>query len=81
MSDDNLNTKKNKIEYLATFVASVVILSIVGLIAAAAAGAVSLGLIPQEWFALIIVPIVVMSAIQTFGKDVFNTFKKYRNSK
>lgn len=71
----------DRLEYLGSFLASLVVLGTMALVAATAAGFASLSVIPQSWFALVIVPLVIMAAIQAFGKDVFQAFKEYRGGK
>lgn len=71
---------KSRLEYIGSFLASLVILGTMALVGATAAGAATLAAIPQGWFALIVVPLVIMAAIQAFGKDVFETFQEYRGN-
>jgi len=76
MSDDTTQETENNLEYLGSIIASLVIIGTMLLLGAVALGVATLGPIPQAWFIAIIVPLVIMAAIQVFGKDVYQVFKK-----
>lgn len=78
MTEGTTQETKNKLEYLGSVIASIILIGTMGLIAAVAFGVASLGGVPQAWFVAIVIPIVIMSAIQVFGKDVYDVFKKNR---
>jgi len=78
MADDTSQETTNNLEYIGSIVAAIVLLGTMALIGLVALGIASLGGIPQAWFIGVIVPIVTMAAIQVFGKDVYNIFKKHR---
>jgi hypothetical protein len=46
-----------------------------GTISASTFGYADLSAVPQAWLVTIVVPIVIMSAIQAFGDDVYRVFK------
>jgi len=64
------------LEYIGSLLASVVILATVFIIGAAVYGFASLGAVPQQWFVGVVVPLVIMSAIQAFGAEVYDVFTK-----
>jgi len=46
-----------------------------GTISATAFGYADPSAVPQSWLVTIVIPIVMMSAIQAFGDDVYRVFK------
>jgi len=65
----------NRLEYLGSILATIVIISFTLLIILSTIGYADLKTIPQSWFVALIVPIVLMSAIEAFGQEVYNVFK------
>ncbi len=74
-SDIDRETKSN-LEYLGSLFGGIVILWVLATVTLVALGTATVNGIPQAWFATVIVPVVLMAAIQVFGKDVYNVFKK-----
>ncbi len=66
---------KNNLEYIGSVLSSAILLITIGTISANAFGYADLSLVPQSWLATIVVPVVIMSAIQVFGDDVYRVFK------
>jgi len=64
------------LEYIGSLLASVVIIATVFIIGAAVYGFANLGAVPQQWFVGVVVPLVIMSAIQAFGAEVYDVFTK-----
>lgn len=75
---DEYEKTKDRLEYFGSFLASIVILTTMALVGATAAGVANIAAVPQSWFALVVVPLVIMAAIQAFGRDVFQAFQEYR---
>lgn len=78
MSDSPTNLDQetmSNLEYLGSILAVIVIISFTLLIILATIGYANLGRVPQSWFAAVIVPVVIMSAIEAFGQEVYNVFK------
>jgi hypothetical protein len=65
----------NNLEYIGSALASIVIVSFTAVMVAATLGYADLSAVPQPWFVGVVVPLLVMSAIQAFGKDVYEIFK------
>jgi hypothetical protein len=63
----------NNLEYIGSTLASIVIMM------AATLGYADLGAVPQPWFVGVVIPLLVMSAIQAFGKDVYEIFKSSKD--
>lgn len=74
--EDTSQDTKDRLEYLGSIIASVILIGTMALIALVAFGFASLGGIPQAWFVAIVIPVVIMSAIQVFGEDVYSVFKE-----
>lgn len=66
---------KNNLEYIGSLLSSAILLLTIGTISASTFGYADLSAVPQSWLVTIIVPIVIMSAIQAFGDDVYRVFK------
>jgi len=67
------------LEYIGSMLASIVILATVFIIGAAVYGYANLEAVSQQWFVGVVVPLVIMSAIQAFGAEVYDVFTKNRN--
>jgi uncharacterized membrane protein len=66
---------KNNLEYIGSALSSAILLITICTISASTFGYADLGAVPQSWLVTIVVPIVIMSAIQAFGDDVYRVFK------
>lgn len=66
---------KNNLEYIGSLLSSAILLLTIGTISASTFGYADLSAVPQAWLVTIVVPIVIMSAIQAFGDDVYRVFK------
>ena len=60
------------LEYIGSLLASVVVLATVFIMGAAVYGYASLEAVSQQWFVGVVVPLVIMSAIQAFGAEVYD---------
>jgi len=69
----------NNLEYIGSTLASIVIVSFTAIMMAATLGYADLGAVPQPWFVGVVIPLLVMSAIQAFGKDVYEIFKSSKD--
>lgn len=78
MTDDINKETKSNLEYLGSILGGIVILWVLATVTLVALGTATVSGIPQAWFATVIVPLVLMAAIQVFGKDVFDTFRNSR---
>lgn len=78
MTDDTSSETQDNLEYIGSILASLILIGLMILIGAVAFGAATLSGIPQAWFIAIVVPVVMMAAIQAFGKDVYEVFQKAR---
>lgn len=76
MTDDTPEETKRTLEYIGSIVGGIILLLTFGLIFLATTGTASLSGIPEVWFMTVIFPIIIMAAIQVFGEDVYNVFKK-----
>jgi len=72
---------KNNLEYIGSALSSAILLITMGTISASTFGYADLSVIPQSWLATIVVPVVIMSAIQAFGDDVYRVFKSQETSR
>ncbi|AGM11365.1 hypothetical protein M199_gp035 [Halogranum tailed virus 1] len=77
-NDDTSQETSDNLEYIGSILASLILLGVMALIGAVALGVASLSGVPQAWFIAVVVPIVIMAAIQAFGKDVYAVFQKAR---
>jgi len=69
----------NNLEYIGSTLASVVIVSFTAIMLIATLGYADLGAVPQQWFVGVVIPLLVMSAIQAFGEDVYEVFKSSKD--
>jgi len=74
-----LTTPSNILEYIGSILASGVILATMWILLMATVGNANLSAIPQNWFVGVVVPLVIMSAIQAFGAEVYDVFTKNSN--
>jgi hypothetical protein len=76
--DQNLTTStRERWEYIATVLSTIVIVSLVGLVLGASWGVLSLSAIPRTWMTLYSV-VVLMATTWTFGKETLEAVKEVR---
>jgi hypothetical protein len=69
---------RNNLEYIGSVLSSVILLLTMATVTASTLGYANLDAVPQQWLITVVIPIVIMSAIQAFGDDVYRVFQKTR---